>query len=325
MSEAKGYRIKKKLMDDTVRVPRKLLSRLSEAGTCELKIILLMAGMETEDGITQEDIISALERAGSADCDVTEGLAFLRGAGLIEKCTARQSEKPEKAEAREEKEETLHRPSSKPSYTSKQLAQAASKGEFRSLVEWASGRLGKTFNTSELSTLYSFCDYLCLPEDVVMLGIEHCVSEGKPSLRYAEKLLIDFADREINTYQKAEDYILKRKNYLSFEGKIRTMMGLGQRSLTSKEKAMIGEWQAHSMSDELVRLAYERTVEKTGKPSMSYMHKILDSWYSAGFKTVGEVERGDVKPSSDSATFDPDEFFLAAVESSKKKIAERNT
>ena len=149
-----------------------------------------------------------------------------------------------------------------------------------------------------------------------MLGIEHCVSEGKPSLRYAEKLLIDFADKDINTYQKAEDYILQRKNYLSFEGRMRTMMGLGQRALTSKEKAMLSDWQAKGLSDELITLAYEKTVEKTGKVSMSYMHKILESWYNAGFKTVAEVEKGDVKPSSSS--FDPDEFFKAALESTKK-------
>lgn len=325
MSDNNCYRIKKKLNNDTFSVPRKLISRLSEAGECELKLFLIMASMEAEEGIAFTDLISELEKAGVSSCDIMEGLAFLRGAGLIEKCTSKPKEVPVQTEAKEEEAvpkpttaTTEHHPSSKPSYTSKQLAAAASQGEFKGLVEWASSRLGKTFNTSDLSTLYSFCDYLCLPGDVVMLGIEHCVSEGKPSLRYVEKLLIDFADRDINTYQKAEEYILQRRSYLSFEGKIRTMMGLGQRALTAKEKTMISQWQTWQMPDELIKLAYEKTVEKTAKASMSYMHRILESWHTAGFTTVAQVEKGDVKPSDTASTFDPDDFFKAALESSMK-------
>lgn len=325
MSEAKGYKVKKKLMDDTFSVPRKLISRLSEAGSCELKIFLIMASLETDEAITEEELINELERAGVSSCDLSEGLAFLRGAGLIEKSSAKKSDSPssyqkEKKEEKHEKHEKHeeHRSFSRPSYTSKQLAEAASGGNFRALVEWASNRLGKTFNTSDLSTLYSFSDYLCLPDDVIMLGIEHCVSEGKGSLRYVEKLLIDFADREINTYQKAEDYILKRTNYLSFEGKMRTMMGLGQRTLTSKEKAMLSAWQEWQSSNELIKLAYERTVEKTGRVSMSYMHKILESWHISGFTTVAEVESGDKKPQPENSSFDPEDFFRVALEKSMK-------
>ena len=97
---------------------------------------------------------------------------------------------------------------------------------------------------------------------------------------------------------------------------MRTMMGLGQRALTSKEKAMLSSWQEWQSSPELIKLAYEKTVEKTGRVSMSYMHKILESWNISGFKTVSEVEMGDKKPSSDNSSFDPDDFFRAALEKS---------
>lgn len=313
------YKIKRKSTDEGFILPKKLISKLSEAGECELKALLVLASLG-DGSFTEEEIFSELERVGASSCDLSESLAFLRGAGLVEKATKKDGCAINlKPVAKKESEELhAHRPSSKPSYTSKQLAEAANGGEFRPLVEWASRRLGKTFNTSELSTLYSFCDYLCLPRDVIMLGIEHCVEEGKPSLRYVEKLLIDFADREINTYQKAEDYILKRKSYLSFEGRLRTLMGIGQRALTSKEKAMITQWQNNATPDQLIRLAYEKTVEKTGKVSMSYMHKILESWHDAGFTTVAEVEKGDRKPLDANCSFDPDEFFRIAVESGKK-------
>ncbi len=307
-----GYKIKSKLKSDVFELPIKVVSKLSDMGENELKIFLTLAVLEKSDScISEEELSSALDENGIDKSELSEVLAFLRGAGLIEKATLKNDEVKE-----EPKKE--HKPTSRITYTSKELAVALSNADFKEVVEYASRRLGKTFNTSELATLYSFKDYLSLPCDVIMLGIEHCVNEEKNSLRYIEKLLIDFSDKEINTYQKAENYIKQRENYLSFEGKIRKMMGIGARTLTAKEKAFVSQWQLWEVSLELIKLAYDKTVEKTGKVSMSYMHKILESWQTSGFKTVDEVEKGDKKPVSESATFDPEEFFRAAVEKSKR-------
>ncbi|MBE6700528.1 MAG: DnaD domain protein [Ruminococcaceae bacterium] len=316
MSQTKGsYRIKKRLMQDTFEVPKKLVLKLHEAGENELKVFLMLASFEGSDEyFTPDEIKEQLEKSGISTEDFSEAVAFLRGAGLIESSTSKKSEKVV------ETPKTRKVTSSKTTYTSKELAEAANKGAFKELVEYASRRLGKTFNTSELSTLYSFTDYLLLPSDVVMLVIEHCVSQGKGSLRYVEKLLIDFADKEINTYQKAEEYILNRKKYLSFEQEIRKMMGLGQRSLTTREKTILANIESWSMPQELITLAYEKTVEKTGNASMSYMHKILESWHNSGFTTVDEVSLGDKKPEDikGKASFDPEEFFKTALEKNRK-------
>ena len=307
-----GYRIKSKLKADVFELPVKLVSKLSDMGENELKIFLTLAMLEKSEGSADEEkLISALDEYGIEKSGISEVFAFLRGAGLIEKVTL-------KAEEVKEEPKKEHKPTSRITYTSKELAEAVTKSDFKAVVEYASRRLGKTFNTSELATLYSFKEYLSLPCDVIMLGIEHCVNEGKGSLRYIEKLLIDFADKEINTYQKVEAYIKKREDYLSFEGQIRKMMGLGTRTLTSKETTFIGQWQVWEVSSELIKLAYDKTVEKTGKVSMNYMHKIIESWHTSGFKTVSEVEIGDKKPTSESSTFDPEEFFKAAVEKSMR-------
>lgn len=317
-SKESSYRIKKKLWSDSIEIPRKLIAKLSDMGENEIKIFLLLASIEAGEEYTEEDeLFRMADEAGFNRSDFSEALAFLRGAGLIEKPSAPRKAVKEEKEKKKESPVVL-KPISRPSYTAKELAEAVEKREFKELVDYTSARLGKVLGNPDLSTLFSFHDYLCLPLDVVMLAIEHCASEGKTSLRYVEKLLIDFADKGINTYQKAEDYILSRKRYLSFEGNIRTMLGLGTRSLTAKESAMVSEWLSWKLSKELLRLAYEKTVSNTNKVSMSYMHKILESWHDAGFKTVADVERGDVKKPDSKDSFDPDEFFKAALERSKK-------
>lgn len=331
------FRLRQKPGEKGIFLPESVLKSLTNATESELKLLIILAKEgRDKDYLSESDILPACENAGIDKDSFVEALAFFRGAGLVEneekeasvpaKPIAESKEavvvtKDESSPARETRR-SVSRPKS---YTSLELAGAAENREFLELVDFTAVTLKKTLNRSDITTLYSFVDSLLLPYDVIMLGIEHCVTEGKMSLGYVEKLLCDFADREINTYELAEEYIRTRALYKSFEGKIRTKLGLGQRSLTAKEKAMIATWQTEwKTSDELLDLAYEKTVEKTGKASMSYMNKILENWYTAGFKTRAEVEMGDVKPSiSGESSFDPDEFFRIAVEHSKNKQKEQ--
>lgn len=306
------YRIKSELFGDTFSVPKKLLKRLGEAGEAELKIALLLSSLSPlDDGEFQTQMALSLKELDISESDYKSGIAFLRGAGMLEKAG---TPKKEKSLSKAEKKTSL----SERTYTSKELADAY-QGEFRELVDYTTGRLGGKLNHSDISTLYSFYEYLCMPFDVIMLSIEHCASEGKSSLRYVEKLLMHFADNEINTYQKAEAYFLERREYLSFENRVRSIMGISSRALTAKEKTLFSQWKNLAIPDELITLAYERMVDKIGKVSVSYMNTILESWHSSGFKSVAEVERGDSgKKDVEASGFDPDAFFRAAVESDNK-------
>ena len=51
----------------------------------------------------------------------------------------------------------------------------------------------------------------------------------------------------------------------------------------------------NKVTDELLRLAYDRTVLRCGKLEWRYMDKILESWHKQGFETVRQVETGDKK------------------------------
>ncbi len=323
------FRLRQKPGEKGIFLPESVLSSLATATEAELKLLMLLAKEgRDKDYLSESDLLPAANEAGIDRDTFNEAMAFFRGAGLVENETKSDAEITSEKKVSEDAP-VLPTPKRKPhaaSYTSHQLADAAEAPEFLELVEFAGRSLGKSFNTHDISTLYSFTDTLCLPYDVIMLGIEHCVTEGKMSLRYVEKLLLDFADREINTYEKADNYIRARIAFKGFEGKIRTLMGLGQRSLTAREKAMLTSWQNDFKTpDALITLAYEKTVEKTGKASMSYMNKILENWHNAGFKTLEDVETGDKKPEDTSkSSFDPDEFFKTAVSRTRNKKKEQD-
>ena len=67
------------------------------------------------------------------------------------------------------------------------------------------------------------------------------------------------------------------------------MFGL-EREFSQTEINYIARWTSEfSMSEPMIRNAYEKTVKNTGKVSMPYMNTILKSWFEKGIKTVSQI------------------------------------
>ncbi|MBQ2253125.1 MAG: DnaD domain protein, partial [Clostridia bacterium] len=243
--------------------------------------------------------------------EVREALAFWRGAGLFSK---KRGAKKVAQEQEKKADDGVKIVSSRPNYTSFDLANAVDHSpDFKSLVDYAEGKLEKLLNRADLAILYSFVDYLALPVDVVMLAIEACVREGKKSLRYIEKLLIALADDGIVTYEDADAYFVRRAEYLSYEGRVRAMCGFGARALTAAEKKLITAWKdEHKYTEEELVAAYEKTIAAINKPSISYMNKVLHTLRSTPAATAEDTHK----------TYDTESRFEAAVSRKKKKKTE---
>ena len=69
---------------------------------------------------------------------------------------------------------------------------------------------------------------------------------------------------------------------------------------------------------EIVKLAYEITVDKTHEVNFNYMGKILENWFAKGCKTLDDVKSANKKPSVPQTTdsFEVDDFFAAALKKS---------
>lgn len=63
-----------------------------------------------------------------------------------------------------------------------------------------------------------------------------------------------------------------------------------ERALTRPELACVDRWKADGISEDLLTLAYEKTVAKINKPHFVYMDKMLAGWQEKGLSTSGEVD-----------------------------------
>ena len=125
-------------------------------------------------------------------------------------------------------------------------------------------------------------------------------------------------DNGIDTYKKLETHFADRKNEKSLEYKIRKLFGIGEREFIKTERAVFEKWIENGIDFELIGLAYEITVEKTGKSSPRYANKIIENWMSSGIKTAEEAKEAQSKYKSKQReeTFDADDFFEAALKRS---------
>ncbi len=205
-----------------------------------------------------------------------------------------------------------------PTYTTEELAEiAGGSKDFAALIGACQQTFGKIFNTAEVNIIAGLIDYLGLEGDYILLLLSHCVRMEKKSLRYAEKTALSLYDDGVTDAAALEERLQRIETMASVTGKIRAMFGMSSRAFTTKEKAMIERWVCVMKYDiEVLRLAYEATVNAIDKPSISYANTILERWFAEGYKTAEDVMRAMEeykKAKLGSSSFDADEVLNAML------------
>lgn len=283
--------------DSLILLPKDILPNLKNASAEELKILIYFFA-EPECNVSD-----AARELGLTVAQAESAIAFWRGAGVFTEAVA-----PKKAVAGDT---SVYR-----NYDSATLSDAiANNNEFSMVCRVAGDRLQKQLTKNDYSSLFYLFDFVRIPAPVICGVIEDCCANEKKSLQYIFKKAIALFEEGVDSYDKFEAYIVRRNAINSDIGRLRKLCGMGDRALTSKEKKLFdcwfGEWR---MNFDMVKLAYEKTVDTTGKLSSTYMNGILRRWHENGFETVEDVTKGEASrtPGTESS-FEGDEFITAAL------------
>ena len=297
--------------------PKSALEVIQRAGEGELKILLCLCATE---GNADEKKLSKMSGVGMEK--TRAALSFWRGAGVIENATEDTATpaEPEKVKAQEKpKKKKLERSEELPSYTSEQISSLLeSRKDTVTLINECQNIVGKIFNVHEINVLLGLVDYLTLDFEYIMMLLTYCVSTGKKSLHFAEKLAFSLYDAGICTAEQLSEELRRRELAAASEGKIRSLFGIGSRAFTSKEKKFISAWiNEMGYGIEVITKAYEITADATGSASFPYANTILERWYAEGLRTIEEIEesikRAAAVKAGENSTFDTDSFFDAAI------------
>ena len=189
-----------------------------------------------------------------------------------------------------------------PEYTAEEIVRRSdSEDGFKAVLAECEDVLGHTLTGADTRTLFGIYDYLGLPVDVIMELMHHCADEARlkygpgrvPRMRDIEREAYVWANREIMTFEQAEEYIRSRARLHDAVEGVKRALGIGGRPLAPSERKYIESWLDLGYGPEALALAYDRTVTNIGQLKWSYMNKIVLSWHDKGLHSPEEIEKGD--------------------------------
>lgn len=311
---------------------------LKLAGSVQLKV-LLWTLRHAGEPFEAKDVAAAL---GIERADVGDALLYWQEAGLFSSSGSTESAEPEKPEARTpdrpsgngaagsgpavETRRVLSRPQKPDSgFVAKRIEEST---DISCLMQSAQQVLGRLISGGESATLLMIHDEFGLPSDVIVMLLQYAASIGKANMRYIEKTAMNWADEEINTHERAEEKLLRLTECRQAWRQVEQALGMPHRSPSSKEEAFADTWVAQwKFGGDMIREAYDRAVDATGKFSASYMNRILERWNREGITTTkqaaeDQMERakakGAKKKPERNLTFDIEEYERTSIYDTKR-------
>lgn len=249
------------------------------------------------------------------EADVKRALAYWERVGVL-----RQDE-PEKNAAKAEQQDVPERPfgdgvsaraaeeaaagesavSSQPADTAlppsadgrELLQELTSDDEFSTLLYAAQQYLGKMFTSIECEKFAYFYKVLRMSGELLEYLAEYCAQNGHTSIRYIEKVAVNWYQQGIRTKSEAREYTMKFSTDINV---VMKAFGLTNRSPGTAEREVIKKWfHTYGFDRSLVAEACDRTIKATQTPSFQYADKILSGWKENGIKTLSDVEELDKK------------------------------
>ncbi len=194
-------------------------------------------------------------------------------------------------------------------YISQRMTQC-SKVSF--LMQEAQQILGRILSPALSSSLLMIHDDYGLPVEVICTLLTYVKSIHKDNTSYIEAVAKNWANEEINTLEKANAKIEQLSTIAKSWRHIEKVLGINHRSPSAKEEQYTYLWMHQwNFTPDMIRQAYERCVDATGKLSLHYMNKILERWYKANIITQQQAqaeEKVSKQQEKQKPTYDLDEF-----------------
>ncbi len=330
--------MKLNFQQDVLVLPASVLSCCADANDAAMRVLLWLASdlslaekpkqlakLAECDPKSLKSILQFWKMYGVLSDETEDAVAAM--AKIAEPVHKIEKEKTDEKSAQKETKTHLRRADELPNYTSVEIAELLEKrASVRVLVDEAQQILGKIFNPTEVNILIGMLDYLGMSEDCVMLLLAHCKRIEKTGMRAIERYAIVLADKGILSTDAMEEEIRRAELMHSFEGQVRTLFGMQKRSLTTRETKMLSAWLSFGYDIDIVREAYEMTVNATNEASLPYANSILERWNSEGLHTLEEIRSANEAEKAKKAakkgstelgnSFDTDDFFEAALKRS---------
>ncbi|MBQ3259218.1 MAG: DnaD domain protein [Clostridia bacterium] len=156
--------------------------------------------------------------------------------------------------------------------------------QFAYLLDTVSARLGKPLTYGDMETLLYLHDTAALPVEIILMVVEYAAQSDRFSMRYIEKIALDWADKGITTLTAAEEHLCYLERGREALAKVQTVCALPRPlSAAATTMALAEKWVfTWQVADDLLRYAYTVCLDSKGGFHAKYIDRVLENWRSQG-------------------------------------------
>lgn len=230
----------------------------------------------------------AAQALGCSEQEIRRAMGVLGNLGLVEAPRTAQPQPMQREELPEYSAADIHR-------------EMQSGSAFAGLVEEVQRIYGRLLSSDGLRKLFGIYDSLGMAPEAILMLVTHCMEEYRrkngstrlPTMGYVEKAAFAWHSAGVYTLEQAEQYLRVMDERRGLQKELRRLLGIRDREPSPTEQKYIEKWAAMGFGQDVIALAYDRTVMQTGKLAWRYMDSILTSWQQNGLRTTEDIETGD--------------------------------
>lgn len=162
---------------------------------------------------------------------------------------------------------------------------------FTQLVYISQKYLNKTFTPVDCQVFVNLYKNLNMAPELIEFLVEYCAQNGHTSLRYVEKVALNWHEKKIMTVEEARTY---SRSFSKESFAVMKAMGLTGRNPADSEFELMEKWfRTYGFTREIVVEACDRTIRAIHNPSFQYADRILSDWKEAGVRTKSDIDALD--------------------------------
>lgn len=178
-------------------------------------------------------------------------------------------------------------------YSLNQLAQFSRDETVQELLFVTERYLGHPLNDTEIQMILYWLDKLEFSQDMIEYLIEQCVARNHMSIRYMDKVALEWAKTGIRTLTDAKQASTLHSNAVYT---VLKAFGISNRTLAGAELEFVEKWSKElEFSDEIIALACEKTILSIHQISFEYADSILKSWKRQNVRTLNDIKLLDAQ------------------------------
>ena len=146
-------------------------------------------------------------------------------------------------------------------------------------------------SSSDINTILYWYDELHFTADLIVHLVEYCLSKNHSSIKYMDKVALNWAEHNITTVEQAKE-ISAAHSQIYYT--VMKALGISGRNLVTSEMEFLNKWtKTYLFDNEIIEEACRRTISAIHQPSFEYTDTILSNWFKNQVHTLSDIKRLD--------------------------------